>query len=214
LAFKTEDKLQAAIHAETTDKIIVASTGGRFYTLAADKLPGGRGHGEPVKLMLDMDAAEDVVTVFVHDPARKLLVVSTDGRGFVVPEADVVATTRKGKAVLGVDPPAEMKVAVPAAGDTVVILGENRKLLLFPLDQVPTMSRGKGVRLQRYKDGGVADARVIARKDGLTWVDSSGRTFTRPLAELKEWVGDRAQAGRIRPDGFPRANRFGTPAFA
>ena len=98
--------------------------------------------------------------------------------------------------------------------DTVAILGENRKLLLFPLDQVPVMARGKGVRLQRYKDGGVADARVIVRKDGLTWVDTSGRTFNRPLAELKEWVGDRAQAGRIRPDGFPRANRFGTDPFA
>jgi topoisomerase-4 subunit A len=213
LAFKADDALKAAIRAETTDKIMVASTGGRFYALAADKLPGGRGHGEPVKLMLDMEAAEDVVTVFVHDPARKLLVVSTDGRGFVVPEADVVATTRKGKAVLGVDPPAEMKVAVPAAGDTVAILGENRKLLLFPIDQVPVMSRGKGVRLQRYKDGGVADVRVFAKADGLSWMDSSGRNFNRPLKELKEWVGERAQAGRIRPDGFPRSNRFGTPNF-
>jgi topoisomerase-4 subunit A len=214
LAFKSDDRLKAAIRAETTDKIMVASTAGRFYTLAADKLPGGRGHGEPIKLMLDMDAAEDVVAVFVHNPERRLLVVSTEGRGFVVPEAEVVANTRKGKAALGVTPPQEMRVCVATAGDTVAILGENRKLLLFPLSQVPVMPRGKGVRLQRYKDGAIADARVFARANGLSWVDSSGRTFNRPAAELKEWFGERAQAGRIRPDGFPRSNRFGTDPFA
>ncbi len=214
LVFKTDDSLKAAIKAETTDKIIVASTGGRFYTLTADKLPGGRGHGEPIKLMVDMDAADDVVTVFVHNPERKLLVISTEGRGFVVPEAEILANTRKGKNVMTVTAPEEMRVCVSADGDTAAILGENRKLLLFPLAQVPEMTRGKGVRLQKYKDGGVADARVFARKDGLSWQDSSGRTFNRPMSELKEWVGDRAQAGRIRPDGFPRSNKFGTPGVA
>jgi len=211
LAFKTDDGLRAAIKAETTDKIMVASTGGRFYTLSADKLPGGRGHGEPIKLMVDMDAADDVVTVFVHNPERKLLVVSTDGRGFVVPESEIFANTRKGKQVMSVSAPEEMRVCVSADGDTVAVLGENRKLLLFPLEQVPEMPRGKGVRLQKYKDGGVADARTFAKADGLTWQDSSGRTFTRAISDLKEWVGDRAQAGRVRPDGFPRSNRFGTP---
>jgi topoisomerase-4 subunit A len=214
LAFKTDDSLKAAIKAETTDKIIVASTGGRFYTLAADKLPGGRGHGEPIKLMVDMDAADDVVTVFVHNPERRLLVVSTEGRGFVVPEAEVLANTRKGKQVMTVNAPEEMRICVASAGDTVAILGENRKLLLFPLNQVPEMARGKGVRLQKYKDGGVADARVFRKSDGLSWQDSSGRSFNRPMSELKEWVGERAQAGRIRPDGFPRSNRFGTPGVA
>ncbi len=214
LSFKSDDRLKAAIRAETTDRIVVAATGGRFYTLAADKLPGGRGHGEPLKLMVDMEAAEDVVGVFVHDPERRLLLVSTEGRGFVVPEADVLANTRKGKAVLGVSPPHEMRVCVPAAGDTVAILGENRKLLIFPLDQVPEMSRGKGVRLQRHKDGGVADARVFAKADGLTWYDSSGRAFNRPMSELKDWVGARAQAGRLPPSGFPRHGTFGTPANA
>jgi topoisomerase-4 subunit A len=213
LQFKGDDKLKAAIKAETTDRIMVASTLGRFYTIAADKLPGGRGHGEPIKLMVDMDAAEDVVTVFVHNPERRLLVVSTEGRGFVVPEAEVVANTRKGKAALGVTAPHEMRACVAVAGDTVAILGENRKLLLFPLDQVPVMPRGKGVRLQRYKDGTLADARVFDKANGLTWVDSSGRTFNRPMSELKEWVGDRAQAGRVAPMGFPRTLRFGTDPF-
>lgn len=209
LTFKTDDSLKAAIEAETTDKILVASTGGRFYTLAADKLPGGRGHGEPIKLMVDMEAADDVVAVFVHDPARKLLVVSTDGRGFIVAEAEVLANTRKGKQVMGVTPPQEMRIAVPAEGDTVAILGENRKLLIFPLDQVPAMARGKGVRLQKYKDGGAADARVFKKSEGLTWFDSSGREFNRPMTELKDWVGTRAQAGRLPPQGFPRHGKFG-----
>jgi topoisomerase-4 subunit A len=209
LQFKTDDSLKAAIEAETTDKIVVASTGGRFYTLAADKLPGGRGHGEPIKLMVDMEAADDVVAVFVHDPARKLLVVSTDGRGFVVPETEVLANTRKGKLVMSVDAPQEMRIAVPAAGDMVAMLGENRKMVIFPLEQVPEMTRGKGVRLQKYKDGGAADARVFRKADGLTWSDSSGREFNRPLSELKEWVGERAQAGRLPPQGFPRHGKFG-----
>jgi topoisomerase-4 subunit A len=212
LAFKTDDQLKTAFHAETTDAIVVASTAGRFYTLQADKLPGGRGHGEPIKLMVDMDAAEDIVAVFVHKAGRKLLVVSTEGRGFVVPEDEVLANTRKGKRVMSVGDGEEMRLCVEAAGDTVAILGDNRKLLLFPLNQVPEMTSGKGVRLQRFKDGGVADVRVFAHADGLTWVDSSGRTFNRSMAELKEWIGERAQAGRIRPDGFPRSNRFGTVA--
>jgi topoisomerase-4 subunit A len=159
--------------------------------------------------MVDMDAAEDVVSVFVHDPERKLLVVSNEGRGFVVPEADILANTRKGKQVMTVSAPEEMRVCIEAAGDMVATLGENRKLLIFALSEVPEMNRGKGVRLQKYKDGGIADARVFKKSDGLTWQDSSGRSFVRETKELKDWIGTRAQAGRLPPQGFPRHGKFG-----
>lgn len=209
LSFKAGDRLKAAIEVETTDRIIVASTGGRFYTLAVGKLPGGRGHGEPIRLMVDMDAAEDVVAVFAHEPQRRLLVVSNEGRGFIVPEADVLANTRKGRHVMTVSAPDEMRICVEAAGDMVATLGENRKLLIFPVCEVPEMARGKGVRLQRFKEGGIADARVFSKSEGLTWRDSSGRSFTRDLKELRDWVGSRAQAGRLPPQGFPRHGKFG-----
>ncbi len=213
LQFKAGDDLMTALPAETTDKIIVAATGGRFYTLAADRLPGGRGHGEPIKLMVDMDDAEVVVSVFVHKPDRRLLVVSSDGGGFLVAEAGVVANTRKGRQIMNLSADGELYRCVSASGDTVAILGENRKLLIFPLAQVAEMPRGKGVRLQRYKDGGVADVRVFAAAQGLGWQDSSGRNFNRSMNELKDWRGARAQAGRLPPVGFPRSNRFGTPAI-
>ncbi|MCB1487390.1 MAG: DNA topoisomerase IV subunit A, partial [Bauldia sp.] len=213
LSFKGDDKLKFAFPGETTDRIMVATTGGRFFTLQGDKLPGGRGHGEPIRVLVDMDAAEDIVAAFVHNPERKLLVVSTDGRGFVVPESEIVANTRKGKQVMAVSAGEEMRLCVGGTGDTVAILGENRKMLLFPLVQVPEMTRGKGVRLQKYKDGGVSDARVFASAEGLTWMDSSGRSYTRSIKELQDWVGERAQAGRLPPQGFPRSNKFGTPTI-
>jgi len=213
LSFKAGDELRTAFHAETTDKLLVFSTTGRFYTLGADDLPGGKGQGEPIRLKADLAEGEDVVAVFTHNPERKLLLVSTDGRGFVVGEADLLANTRKGKQVMNVTAPAEAALCVAVAGDCVAIIGENRKLLIFPLSEVPELPRGKGVRLQRYRDGGVSDARVFNAGDGLTWQDSSGRSFTRSLNELRDWQGDRAQAGRLPPQGFPRNNRFGTPSI-
>ena len=209
LAFKDGDRLKVAFPAQTTDKLIVFTTGGKFYTLGADKLPGGRGHGEPVRLMLDMEADQDIVDVFVHDPARKLLLASHQGNGFVVAEADVVANTRKGKQVMTVKAPDEAKLCVTVAGDHVAVIGENRKLLVFPLADVPEMARGKGVRLQKFKDGGVLDLKTFALDDGLTWLDSAGRSFVKPKAELAEWLGARATAGRMVPKGFPRTGRFG-----
>ncbi|MTI17404.1 DNA topoisomerase IV subunit A [Rhodobacteraceae bacterium RKSG542] len=209
LTFKQGDKLKLSFHAETTDKLIVFTTGGKFFTMGADKLPGGRGHGEPIRLMFDMEEGHDILKVFVHKPDRKLLLTSTEARGFVVNEADVIANTRKGKQVLNVTAPAEARLCVPADGDYVAVIGENRKLLLFPFSQIAVMTRGRGVRLQRYRDGGISDAKVFAKDAGFTWTDSSGRTFNRTMEEMSDWTGDRGQAGRLPPNGFPRSNKFG-----
>lgn len=209
LSFKQDDSLKLHLLAETTDKLLVFTTGGKFFTLGADKLPGGRGHGEPIRLMVDMEEGQDVVDVFVYRGDRKLLVVSDEARGFVVNEADVIANTRKGKQVLNVAMPTEARLCVAAEGDQVAIIGRNRKLLVFPLAQVAEMSRGRGVRLQRYRDGGVSDVTVFKAEEGLSWVDSSGRSFNRKMEELTDWRGDRAQAGRLPPNGFPRTNTFG-----
>ena len=209
IQLKTGDRLKSAVQCQTTDKIVLFATNGRFYTLGADKLPGGRGHGEPLRLTIDLEETHDIVAMFVHEPGARRLVATSDGRGFIVAENDVVAMTRKGKQVLNVDTPAEAAICAPAAGDHVAVVGDNRKLLAFPLDQVPEMARGKGVRLQRYRDGGLADARVFTLAEGLTWIDSSGRTWTVRQEDLGEWLGARAQAGRMPPKGFPRNNRFG-----
>jgi topoisomerase-4 subunit A len=209
LAFKEGDSLKLAFHAQTTDKILVFTTGGKFYTIGADRLPGGRGHGEPIRIIVDMENDQAIVTAFVHEPGRKLLLSSHLGNGFVVDEAEVVANTRKGKQAMNVKAPDEAKLCVPVTGDHVAILGENRKLLVFALSEVPEMARGKGVRLQKYKDGGVSDIRTFAMEEGLSWRDSADRTFTRSRDELAEWIAARASAGRMAPKGFPRTGKFG-----
>ncbi len=212
LEFKQGDALKRAVKASTTDKLIVFATNGKFFTLEASQMPGGRGHGEPVRLMVDLEENHDFVEIFVHDPERKLLVASTGGYGFVVAETELIASTRKGKQVLNISEPEEARVCVPVDGDHVATIGDNRKMLVFPLVELNEMTRGKGVILQRIKDGALSDVRVFKKSEGLTWLDSAGRTFTLPWTELKEWVGERAQAGRIAPKGFPRANKFG-PGF-
>jgi topoisomerase-4 subunit A len=209
LAFKEGDGLKLAFHAQTTDKILLFTTGGKFYTIGADRLPGGRGHGEPVRIIVDMENDQDIVTAFVHSPGRRLLLASHEGYGFAVSEDEVVANTRKGKQVMNVKSPDEAVRCVPALGDHVAAVGDNRKLLVFPLVDVPEMARGKGVRLQRYKDGGLADIKTFALETGLSWQDSSARTFTKTAAELAEWTGARASAGRMVPKGFPRSGKFG-----
>ncbi|TPW28065.1 DNA topoisomerase IV subunit A [Martelella alba] len=208
LSFKEGDQLKIAFPAQTTDKLVVLTTGGKAFTLGADKLPGGRGHGEPLRIMVDMEADQDVVTAFVHEAGRKLLLASTEGSGFVIEEDGMIANTRKGKQVMNLSAKAELKLTAPVSGDHVAVIGENRKMLVFPLAQLPEMARGKGVRLQRYKDGGLSDAKCFAMADGLTWSDSAGRTHTRSKDELLEWMGDRAMAGRIVPKGFPRSSKF------
>lgn len=208
LTFKEGDGLKLAFPAQTTDKILIVTTGGKAFTLGGDKLPGGRGHGEPLRIIIDMDNDQAVLTAFVHDPSRKQLIVSTAGNGFVVPEAELVANTRKGKQIMNVALPEETQLLVPVGGDHVAVVGVNRKLLVFPLAQVPEMSRGKGVRLQRYKDGGISDVRCFSIANGLVWEDSAGRTFTKNKDELAEWLSDRATAGRTVPKGFPRSGKF------
>ncbi len=208
LAFKDGDHGKFVLHAQTTDKLLLLASSGKFYTLDVSKLPGGRGHGEPLRLMVDVDAADAVIALFVHATARSLLVAASDGYGFVVREVDCVANTRKGKQVLNVRLPGEAQACAFVAGeaDHVAVIGQNRRLLIFPLSELPEMTRGRGVRLQRYKDGGLADARSFAMADGLSWLDSSGRTWR--VNDLAEWLGKRAQAGRLPPKGFPRSNRF------
>lgn len=208
LTFKEGDGLKVAFPAQTTDKILLVTTGGKVYTIGGDKLPGGRGHGEPLRIMVDMENDQDVLTAFVHDASRKLIFVSTAGNGFIVPEGEVVANTRKGKQVMNVGMPDEAKLVVPVSGDHLAVVGENRKLLVFPTTQIPEMTRGKGVRLQRYKDGGISDVKFFTIAEGLTWEDSAGRTFTKTREELVEWQGDRASAGRLVPKGFPRSGKF------
>ncbi|MBX8824791.1 DNA topoisomerase IV subunit A [Ochrobactrum sp. SFR4] len=208
LSFKEGDKLQLAFHAETTDKIVVATTGGKFFTIGANTLPGGRGHGEPIRIMVDMDNDQDILTAFVHDASAKLLLASHEGYGFMISESEVIANTRKGKQIMNVKLPDEMKICQRVTGDTMAVVGENRKMLVFPLSELPELARGKGVRLQKYKDGGVSDIRSFAIEQGLTWQDSADRTFTRSKEELLEWTGARASAGRMVPKGFPRTGKF------
>ncbi|ESY85718.1 DNA topoisomerase IV subunit A [Mesorhizobium sp. LNHC220B00] len=209
LTFKEGDSLKLAFHAQTTDKVLVFTTGGKFYTIGADRLPGGRGHGEPIRIIVDMDNDQDIVTAFVHDPKRKLLLASFDANGFIVPEEEVVANTRKGKQVMNVKAPDEAKRCVPVTGNHLAIVGENRKMLVFALSEIPEMGRGKGVRLQKYKDGGLLDLKPFTLETGLSWQDSADRTFTRSREELAEWIGARASAGRMVPKGFPRTGKFG-----
>jgi topoisomerase-4 subunit A len=210
LAFKAGDRLKRAVKAQTTDTLLLFATNGRFYALDADKLPGGRGHGEPFRLMIDIEEGAQAVELFVHEPGRKLLVASKSGHGFIVVEDEVLAMTRKGKQVLNVTKGDKAVLCAPVDGNSVAVIGDNRKLLLFPLKDLPEMPRGKGVRLQRYKEGGLADAKVFTKKDGLTYIDSADRSFV--LTELRDWWGARAQAGRLPPKGFPKSNSFG-PKF-
>ena len=206
LKFKDGDRGRLVLRAQTTDRLIAFGTNGRFYTLACGKLPGGRGHGEPIRLMIDLGNDQDIVDLLVHQPGRKLLVAASDGRGFVVPENEVLAQTKAGKQVLNVSAGAEAQACVPAIGDAVAVVGTNRKMIVFPVSELPEMTRGRGVILQRYKDGGLSDVAVFAMGEGLSW--RAGER-TRTETALDDWVGKRAGAGRAAPRGFPRSNRFG-----
>src|ERR1700726_3959577 len=209
LAFKADDALKLAFFAETTSKLLVFATNGRCYTIEAAKLPGGRGHGEPVRLYCEIEQEADIVSVFRYQGGRKLLVASKAGRGFVVAEDECLGNTRKGKQILNVKPPDDARAIAPVEGELVAAVGENRKMVSFALDQVPEMDRGRGVRLQRYKDGGLSDITTFKAGDGLTWIDSAGRSFDQSIKELAPWRGNRGDAGRVKPERFLTNLKFG-----
>ncbi|MEJ0062454.1 MAG: DNA topoisomerase IV subunit A [Alphaproteobacteria bacterium] len=204
--YKEGDAEGFMLNASTVDKILLFASNGRFYTLSADKLPGGRGFGEPVRLMLEMPQEAEIVALFRYDEALKFLVAGDDGRGFVVPAADVLAQTRNGKQAVNLDEKSRAVVCAPVEGDHVAVVGTNRKLLIFPLDQLPEMARGRGVILQKYKDGKLSDAKCFKLKSGLTW--KSGER-ERTETDLRAWVGERAQSGRNAPHGFAKNGKFG-----
>lgn len=207
LKFKDGDGPRFIFHAETTDRLLVMGSNGRVFTVPVTALPGGRGMGEPLRLMIDLPNDVEIVDIFAHRGIRRL-VASSAGDGFVVAEDDLLAQTRAGKQVLNLRDGVHAQLCVPVSGDHVACVGENRKMLIFPVTDLPEMGRGKGVRLQKYKDGGLSDARVFALEDGLSWSMTNGNTRSVCAADLAEWIGARAGAGRMAPRGFPRNNRF------
>ena len=207
IKYKDGDREHFHVFAQTTDKLMLFATNGKFYALDVAGLPGGRGHGEPIRLMVDMGNDDAVVAAFLYQGGRKFLVASSSGHGFIAPEEECLSNTRKGKQVLNVPAGSEAAVCRVAEGDMLAVVGDNKKFLVFPASELPEMTRGKGVVLQKYHDGGLSDAKMFAKKEGLTWTDRSGRTQT--VDDWKAWLGKRAQAGRIAPKGFPTSKKFG-----
>jgi topoisomerase-4 subunit A len=197
-------------HAQTTDRMALFASNGRVYTLAGDKLPSARGFGEPVRLLVDLDAEVDIVQLLVARPGMKLLIASSDGKGFVASVDSTLAETRKGKQLVNVRPGASVAVvrAIAEGADAVAVVGENRKMVVFPLAELPEMGRGQGVTLQRYRDGGLSDAIAFRLADGLSWALGGESKRTRSETDLSAWRAARGAAGRMPPVGFPRSNRF------
>jgi topoisomerase-4 subunit A len=206
MKYKEGDEARFVIETSTADKLLLFASNGRFYTLDVGKLPSARGHGEPIRLMIDLDNDHDLVALLPLKPGAKLLLAASDGRGFIVPADEIVAQTRNGKQVLNLGEGATARALSAVEGDTVAVVGDNHKLLLFPVAEVPEMTKGRGVILQRYHDGGLADVTIFNRADGLSW--KSGER-TRTETDLKPWQAARATAGRVAPRGFPKENKFG-----
>ncbi len=203
IKYREGDQARFWVHAETTDKLILFSTDGRFFTLECARLPGGRGQGDPIREHIELEPDQDLVAIFIHNPKRRRLLASTSGRGFIIGEGDILATKRTGKQVMN---PGDGKAAVcvPAEGDVAAVIGENHKLIIFSVSEVPELAKGRGVILQRYRDGGLRDACIFAWKDGLR--DANGRSWMPD--ELKDWRGTRAQAGKLAPRGFAKSGKF------
>lgn len=216
--FKEGDALAQVFHAQTTDKILVATANGRFYTIGADKLPGARGFGEPIGTMIDLEAGNDIVTLLPVTPGARMLLAASTGKGFLCKMEDVVAETRKGRGVVTLKAGARLQVVRPAPPETgdeamlkdqyVAVVGENRKLVVFPMNEIPEMAKGQGVTLQRYKDGGLSDAVCFRLSEGLSWTMGGDSGRMRTETDLTQWRVARGAAGRLPPQGFPRNNRF------
>jgi len=203
--YKEGDEELFMVKGQTTDKLLLFASAGRFYTLPCDKIPRGKGFGEPVRLMIDMETNVDIVAMHIYNEEDKLLLAASNGKGFVVDAKDVIAQTKNGKQILSPVAGYQAVACVPAVGDHVAVMGENRKLLIFPISQIPAMKKGQGVTLQKYKDGLLSDVRVFKLKEGLSW-QLGGKV--RLETDLKAWLGNRADAGRLPPTGFPRTNKF------
>jgi len=208
--FKEGDGPAYALHAQTTDKVVIAASDGRFYTLGADKLPGGRGFGEPVRLMVDLPGETAIVQLLAARPETRLLLAASDGRGFIAKVADVIAETRKGRQVVNLRPGATLAIVRPigSADDAVATIGNNRRLLVFPLAELPEMGRGQGVQMQKFREGQLTDARTLVLSEGLSWTMGGDSGRTRTEADLLPWRAARGAIGRAPPTGFPRDNRF------
>jgi topoisomerase-4 subunit A len=208
--FKEGDGPAFAFHAQTTDKILIAADNGRFYTVGADKLPGGRGFGEPLRLLVDIEGDATIAAVFAARPEMRVLLAASDGRGFIATNEDLLGETRKGRQVVTFKKGARLHSIRPLAAtdDHLALIGENRKLLIVPIGEIPVMARGQGVALQKYRDGGLSDALPFRLEDGLSWTMGGKEGRTRTETDLANWLGARAQVGRLPPMGFPRNNRF------
>jgi topoisomerase-4 subunit A len=206
LKFKEGDSLEFLLRCESTDRIALLATNGRVYTIKASDIPRGRGDGQAIRLLIELANEDGVLRLFLPDMLGKYLVASSAGRGFLLPGIELTSERRAGKTILSLKPGEEWFACVPAKGDHVAVIGQNRKLLVFPLAEIPEMPRGAGVQLQKYKDGGIADVKTFTLADGLTW-RLGDKTRTEP--KLTEWLGSRAQTGRLPPNGFPKSGRFG-----
>jgi len=206
LKFKEGDELALSLECQTTDKVVLMASGGRAFTIGADKLPGGRGHGEPIRLNLEVPESETIVSMLIPQDKARRVVASGKGYGFIVQDAELISSTRKGKIILNVGPKEKLEICTKVEGDLTASIGKNRKLVIFKTDELPEMARGKGVKIQSFADGGLLDLKTFAKADGLTWVDTAGRQQS--AEDWKSWIGKRAQAGRLAPRGFNKNGKF------
>jgi topoisomerase-4 subunit A len=204
LKFKEGDKLAFLVPAETTDKLLIFASDGRFFTIPCDKLPSARGHGEPLRLMIELDDKVGIEAVFTHKPGRKLILASRAGYGFILPEDEALASKRGGKQVLTAE--GGVAACLPVQGDHLAVVGDNGKILIFAMDELPEMPRGKGVKLQSYREGGLRDVMPFTAAEGLSWITSDGRSRAWP--DWRDWFGRRAGSGKLAPRGFPTSKRF------